>query len=340
MAKYHVYGVGNALVDKEFEVKDEFFVDHGIEKGVMTLVDEDQQIKLLTELEKRFGVKKQAGGGSAGNTLYAVSQFGGEAFYACKVANDDTGDYFLDQMGHHNIDTSVSRRTNGISGRCIVMISPDAERTMHTFLGVSAELSEAEMDFEAARNSEYIYIEGYLVTSPPAKAAIIKLKQELKGSGTKVAMTFSDPAMLEYFKDDINDVLGEGVDMLFCNEREALLWSGKESREDACEALKSIARQFVITLGADGALGWDGERYVRIAGHKVKAINTNGAGDLFAGAFMYAITQGRDFEFAGKLASLASARVVTQYGPRLDGPAHEEILNELMQESEATAKEA
>lgn len=333
MAKYHVYGVGNALVDKEFEVEDRFLEENGIEKGVMTLVEESAQDELLEKLMTGSGLKKQAGGGSAGNTLYAISQFGGEAFYACKVASDDTGDYFLEQMGHHNIDTSVSRRDEGKSGRCLVMISPDAERTMHTFLGVSADLSEAEMDFQAALDSDYIYIEGYLVTSPPAKAAIIELKTQVAATDTKVAMTFSDPAMLENFKDDVNDVLGEGVDLLFCNRQEALLWAGTDSLDEACEALKKKAKQFVITLGPDGALGWDGSEFIEIAGHKVKAINTNGAGDLFAGAFLYALSQGKSFGFAGRLASLASSRVVTQYGPRLERAAHQEILEQVPADS-------
>ncbi len=330
MAKYHVYGVGNALVDKEFEVKDEFFTEFDIEKGIMTLVEHDQQDLLLRELTDRYGVKKQAGGGSAGNTLYALSQFGGEAFFACKVANDETGDYYLEQLGHHNIDTNVSRRVDGTSGRCIVMISPDADRTMHTYLGVSADISLQEMDFDAAKNSEYIYIEGYLVTSEPARAAIVELRKLAKENNIKVALTFSDPAMLEYFKDNINEAIGDGVDLLFCNEKEAMLWAGKDTLEAACEELKSKAKQFVVTRGPEGALAWDGKAFIPIAGHKVKAINTNGAGDLFAGAFLYGITQGHGFEVAGKLASRASSQVVTQYGPRLSGPDHERILGEVL----------
>lgn len=332
MAKYHVYGVGNALVDKEFEVKDEFFTENDIEKGIMTLVEHDQQDLLLRDLTDKYGVKKQAGGGSAGNTLYALSQFGGEAFFACKVANDETGDYYLEQLGHHNIDTNVSRRVEGTSGRCLVMISPDADRTMFTYLGVSADISLQEMDFDAAKNSEYIYIEGYLVTSPSARKAITELRDLAKENNVKVALTFSDPAMVEYFKDEVNEAIGEGVDLLFCNEKEAMLWAGTDTLEAACEVMKTKAKQFVITRGPDGALAYDGKDFITIAGHKVKAINTNGAGDLFAGAFLYAITAGHDFALAGKLASRASAQVVTQYGPRLDGPDHEKILGEILAE--------
>ncbi|MEX2468247.1 MAG: adenosine kinase [Pseudohongiellaceae bacterium] len=329
MAKYHVYGVGNALVDKEFEVEDQFFIENKIEKGVMTLVEHDQQQRLLDELTKKYGVRKQTGGGSAGNTLYALSQFGGEAFYACRVANDDTGDYFLEQMGHHNIDTNVSQREEGMSGLCVVMVSPDAERTMHTYLGVSADISLTDMDFDAAQDSEYIYIEGYLVTSPPAKKAILELKKFARDKGIKVAMTFSDPAMLEYFRDDINEVLDGGVDLLFCNEKEARLWSGETDTDKACLALQSTAKQFVVTRGPEGALAYDGNEYIAIDGNKVKAVDTNGAGDMFAGAFLYGVTQGWDFARAGQLASLASSTLVTHYGARLEAKKHAELREQI-----------
>ena len=329
MAKYDVYGVGNALVDNEFEVPESFFTEYNIEKGLMTLVAHEQQEYLANILNKAYGVKKQSGGGSAGNTIFALTHFGGRAFYACKVANDETGDFFLEQLEHHNIDTSVSDREGGASGRCLVMISPDAERTMHTFLGVSETLSLDNMDFEAAGQAKYIYIEGYLVTSPTAKSAIIDLKAFARESNIKMALTFSDPAMLEYFKDDVNDVLGDGVDLLFCNEQEIKLWAGTKKFSDACKAMEQKAEQFAVTRGADGAVLYDGDNYITIAGHPVKAIDTNGAGDMFAGAFLFAITQGKDFETAGNFASRASSEVVTLFGPRLDADRHQIIVSEV-----------
>lgn len=326
MATYNVYGVGNALVDKEFEVDDAFFTEHGIEKGVMTLVDQQQQQHLVSILEEKYGVKKRASGGSAANTLYALSQFGGTAYFTFKVADDETGDYYLQQLGDHNIETnSANQHPDGVSGQCMVMISPDAERTMHTFLGISENVSEKELNYEAAKISDYIYLEGYLVTSPTAKAAIIRLKEFAEENGVKTAMTFSDPAMLQYFKDDINDVFGTGVDLLFCNEQEALLWTETDDIDSACAIIQTKAKQFAITRGDKGALLFDGSDYISIAANKVTAIDTNGAGDMFAGAFLYAITNGKSFEEAGKLASLGSATVVENYGPRLEAGLHAEI---------------
>ncbi len=329
--KFDVYGVGNALVDKEFEVDESFFQEHGIEKGLMTLVSQEEQQKLLDVLTEKYGIKKRAGGGSAANTLYALSQFGGNAFLSCKVANDETGDFYINELGNQTIKTNTeSQREVGTTGRCIVMISPDAERTMHTFLGVSETVSEAEIDFEAVKQSEYVYIEGYLVTSPSAKAAVVELKSFAETNNIKTAMTFSDPAMVEYFLDNVNDVLGTGVDLLFCNETEVKLWAGTEDFDEACEKMKSKAKQFAITRGSDGARLFDGNDYIAVDAHSVEAVDTNGAGDMFAGAFMYALTQGKDFETAGKLASLASATVVSNFGPRLEADQHKKVAADIL----------
>ncbi|HBW82489.1 MAG: adenosine kinase [Gammaproteobacteria bacterium] len=325
--KYDVYGIGNALVDKEFEIDDSFLDEFSIEKGIMTLVDLEQQEQLLSELTGRFGVKTRSGGGSAANTLYAISQFGGSTFYSCRVASDETGDFFLQQLGDHRIQTNKNRQqVEGVSGRCLVMVTPDAERTMLTYLGVSDSISTLEMDFEAALNSTYIYLEGYLVTSDAARSAIIEMKDFAKSKGVKTAMTFSDPSMLEYFKADVNRVIGEGVDLLFCNRQEALLWSGAKDLSGAIEALKRIAGQFAVTTGSEGSILWDGGQLTQIAPVEVPVIDTNGAGDMYAGAFLYGITNGMSFAEAGALASKASAAVVTQYGPRLAVEAHNALL--------------
>lgn len=330
MKKYDVYGIGNALVDKEFEVDDQFFVDGGIEKGFMTLIDDDKQRAVLGLLSRRYQLRKRAGGGSAANTIYALSQFGGRAFFSCKVANDETGDFYVEELGNNHIHTNLSaKREEGITGRCLVMITPDAERTMLTSLGISHFVSVDELNVEALQESTYAYAEGYLVTSPTAKSAVLEMKRRAQENGVKFAMTFSDPAMVEYFRDGINDFIGDGVDLLFCNEREAMLWSETDNLKDACTALEKKACQFAVTLGANGALLFDGKDYIEIAPNKTKAIDTNGAGDMFSGAFLYGITRGYDFKIAGQIASLASSIVVSQFGPRLEPAQHTEVLSRL-----------
>ncbi|HBN14830.1 adenosine kinase [Pseudohongiella sp. SYSU M77423] len=330
MTTYDVYGIGNALVDKEFEVDDNFFVEAGIEKGFMTLMDEHPQQVILDLLSQRYPLKKQAGGGSAANTLYAVSQFGGKTFYACKVANDETGDFYVSALGDHNISTNLgAQREPGMTGRCLVMVTPDAERTMLTHLGISSQVSPSDVQEEIVAQAKFVYIEGYLVTSDSARAAAKKLKACAEQHGVKTALTFSDPAMVEYFKDGVNEVLGDGVDLLFCNEQEAKIWADEDDFEKACKKIATVATSFVITRGARGALLFDGQNYIDIAPHSVKAVDTNGAGDMFSGAFLYGITQGMSFQKAGELASLASATVVTEFGPRLDPEQHLRLLEKL-----------
>lgn len=330
MKKYAVYGVGNALVDTEFEVPDSFFTEQGIEKGCMTLVSKEQQQNLTNILTKEYDIKKRSGGGSACNTLFALTHFGGRAFYACKVANDEIGAFFLKELGDDKIDTNVSKKEEGISGQCVIMVSPDAERTMNTYLGVSETLSINELDFNAINNCEYVYIEGYLAASPSAKSAIIQLKEFAKKTGVKVAFTFSDPAVVQHFREPVSEILAEGIDLLFCNEQELKIWTGTENLQEACKAMRKIANQFVITRGPNGALLFDGENHIEIAPNKAEAVDTNGAGDMFAGAFLYGITAGFGFEKAGILASAASAKLVTKFGSRLAPKEHTEIKSRVL----------
>ena len=210
------------------------------------------------------------------------------------------------------------------------MVTPDAERTMNTYLGVSADLSINEIDFEAAKKSEYVYIEGFLVSSDSARKAIMELVNCARNSDVKIALTFSDPAVVTHFKDAIDDVLTGGVDLLFCNEEELKIWANSQNFEEACSKMSTVAKQFAVTRGANGATLFDGSEYISIAPQRVTAVNTNGAGDMFAGAFLYGITQNFDFREAGNFASLASAQVVTQFGPRLKSIKHSELKVKLL----------
>lgn len=325
MKKYDVYAIGNALVDMEFAIDDSFLSSLNIDKGVMTLVDEPQQQRLYEALAGHTG--KMASGGSAANTIIAVSHFGGNSFYSCKVANDPAGDFYVQDLVKAGVDTNLHReRDPGTSGRCIVMITPDAERTMHTFLGISEKVSELELHPEAIEASQYVYLEGYLVTSPSARAAAIKARQIAERKGVKTALTFSDPNMVKFFRDGLQDMAGDGVDLLFCNHQEALFWAETDSIEEAAERLKRTAKTFAITLGSEGALLFDGQNLIKVPATPVKAVDTNGAGDMFAGAFLYGLTHGYNFARAGALATKAAAKLVTQFGPRLKPEEHKPLL--------------
>lgn len=324
-SKYHIYGMGNALVDIVTEVSDQFVQEHAIEKGVMTLVDEARQHQLVEAIH--LPSSDMQCGGSAANTIIGAAQFGASCYYSCKVANDEMGDFYHEDLTSNNVDTNLSpgAHEEGITGKCLVMTTPDAERTMHTYLGITANYSNKEIAIEALRESDFLYIEGYLVTGDHSRAAMIEAKQLAEQNDVKTALTFSDPSMVKYFRDQMAEVVGAGVDLLFCNEEEALLYTGAATIEKAQESLKGIAKSFVVTLGPKGALAFDGNNTYSIQPFKTNAVDTNGAGDLFAGAFLYGITHGKSFDEAGTLASLAASKVVSKFGPRLSAEQASEL---------------
>lgn len=331
--KYDVYGIGNALVDMEFKVEDEFLHAHGIEKSLMTLVEEERQFQIVKALsdQEQYEIKRQCGG-SAANTMIAISQFGGSGFYSFKIANDDMGHFYLNDMRENGIGTKnkEGELVEGVTGKCIVMVTPDAERTMNTYLGITAHLDEEQIDEEALKNSNWVYIEGYLVASPTGQKAALKTLESATKHGVKKSLTMSDPNMINFFKDNMKALIDQGLDLLFCNEQEALDFTGKFELEEAREELKKYAEHFVITQGKNGAMIWDGTMFIDIEPHQIESVDSNGAGDMFAGAFLYGINNGLTYAGAGALASLASSQVVANYGPRLTWAQAKDVKKQLV----------
>ena len=328
--KYDVYGIGNALVDIVTEVNADFFIKNEVEKGVMTLVDEKRQHHLMHAIDMKKS--KMSCGGSAGNTVIAVNQFGGKSFYSCLVAQDDLGKFFLDDLGRNGVDTKLTYEAapHGITGKCLVMTTPDADRTMNTFLGISSFLSPEHLDEEAIKNSHYIYLEGYLVASPKGLEALKEAKRMAEKHQVRTSLTLSDPNMVKYFSQQFEEIIGASVDLLFCHEEEAMTLTSTHSIAEARVQLKKVAKRFAITLGANGALIYDGDTFIEIEPFAVRAVDTNGAGDMFAGAFLYGITHQHSYAEAGKLASLASSRIVSQFGPRLTPDQANKVLEDII----------
>ena len=317
--KYHVYGIGNALVDMEFGVTDSFLEQHNIEKGLMTLIEEEKQHQLSENLMDTFGLKKRAGGGSAANTIVAISQLGGKTFYACKVADDEGGNFYMKDLHEAGVTTKLDQvKGEGVTGKCMVMVTDDAERTMNTYLGITSDFSETDLHLEELVNAEYLYIEGYLVTSDVSRHAAIAARKIAAEHNVKTAFTFSDPAMVTYFKEGVAEIIGDGVDVLFCNEEEAQTYTSTDNLDDAIAELQKVATKIIVTQGKKGAMIVNGSGRTTISAKEVKAIDTNGAGDMFAGAFMYGITHGYSDEAAGNLASQAAGEIVTTFGARLE----------------------
>lgn len=335
MSDYQVYGIGNALVDMEFEVTSEELLRLGVEKGVMTLVDEERQLDLLQRLQRK--PTKRASGGSAANTMIAVAQLGGRCFYSCKIAADEPGIFYYQDLIDAGVATNAhAEREAGHTGKCIVLVSEDAERSMCTHLGITAEFSDKELDPEALRRSEWIYLEGYLSSSGPGRAAAVKARGLAEQHGVKTSLTLSDPNMVTYFGEGLKEMLGDGVDLLFCNESEALKLAGSSSLDDAIRALSRHARTFAVTLGARGSLVHDGKSTEIVPATPTRAIDTNGAGDMFAGAFLYGITRGLSYPAAASLANRAAGRLIQEFGARLPAAAVQQVKHAFEQEQEST----
>lgn len=330
--KYDVYAIGNALVDMEFVVDDNFLKTYEVEKGLMTLVEEDRQHDLMKALSTTgsHSVKKQSGG-SAANTTIALAQLGSKTYYACKVSNDDYGKFYLNDLADNKVATRYNAQSapDGITGKCMVMVTPDAQRTMNTYLGITATFSKEEIIENELKEANWLYIEGYLVASPTGQEAALHALELAKKNNVKVAFTMSDPNMVKFFGDNVNAIVNQNLDLLFCNDLEAIEFTGATTHEEACDKLKSLAKTVVITNGTKGADIFENGNHTHVKAHVVEAIDTNGAGDMFAGAFMYGLTQGHDMKTCGNLASLCASKVVTQYGPRLETNQMQEMLKSL-----------
>lgn len=317
MKKYHVYGIGNALVDLDFEVCNDTLKRLCIDKGVMTLIENDRHHFLLEELD---GIKHlKACGGSVANTLSTLQRMGAKTFYSCKIGNDKAGDFFYEDIHAQGIDSNLGQsKREGETGKCIVLVTPDADRTMNTYLGATADFSTAQLSEAAIQQSEYLYIEGYLVASPTGCEASITARQMAKKHNIKTAISLSDPNMVTYFRDGLIEIIGGKVDVLFSNADEAKLFTQTDDIDQAKEKLKDYADTFIITMGGDGALIYDGNTFEHVRSYKADVVDTVGAGDVFSGVFMYGITHGFNYKDAADLANFAASKVVSKFGPRLD----------------------
>ena len=315
-----VYGIGNALVDFEYRVTEEFLHDNDIARGHTTLVDAEQMADIRERLAGRD--TRRTSGGSAANTTYAVAAFGGRAFYACRVASDEDGGFFLRELDDAGVGSKQGQRPAGVTGRCVSMVTPDAERSMYTFLGISEELCPEDVDHAALARSRYLHIEGYLCSSPTARAAVAEAREAASAEGVRASLVISDPAMVVFFREGLEEMLGNGVDQLFCNEEEALTWTKTDRLDIATNELRDIAPCVNITLGARGSFVISPKETAEVPGIAAQAVDTTGAGDMYAGACLYARATGASPTEAARFASAAAAKTVSAFGARLPSPHH------------------
>ena len=320
---FDVYGVGHALVDTHYAVSVEFLEKQGIEKGVMTLIDEKRRQALLRLLPST--PLSSASGGSAANTLIGVALFGGRSCYACLVGEDEWGGFYIRDLERAGVSARSAHRRPGATGQCLVFITPDADRTLHTFLGVGSRIGPDQIDEALVSSSRFTYLEGYLLSSDNGFAACRKAQRLARRHGTLVSLTLSDPVMVSLQKERFAELIDRGVDLLFCNEDEAKAYTGLRDRSEACRALAGSVRNVCVTCGPEGALLCKEGRMTRVPGLPVEAVDTTGAGDLFAGGVLFGLAHGYELEEAGKLGTYAAAQVVAQYGPRLNQPLGKKV---------------
>jgi sugar/nucleoside kinase (ribokinase family) len=329
--KYDISALGNALVDTQYKVSSEFLSGVGIEADTMTLASAEEQAPIIEKLISMGSESVSDCGGSATNSLVAAANYGSNCHHVCRVADDEDGTRYLDSLraaGVKHIGVS-SENSDMPTGKCLILVTPDAKRTMISMLGVSAFLGASDIDYEVVENSKIFYIEGYMVTSDDNFNAVISTLEHLKGKDVLKALSLSDAGIVHGFKDKFDLIESYGIDMIFCNDDEAVAFSGKENLEDAIEYYKSKSYMTAITKGADGSVVvQNGIEYLAPA-EKITPVDTNGAGDMFAGSFMHAFLQGHDVEACAKFSNYASSKVVETFGPRLSSDGYAEVLNKL-----------
>ncbi|WP_019671805.1 adenosine kinase [Psychrobacter lutiphocae] len=336
---YDVMAIGNALVDHEYQLNDEQLIKTSLAKGTMTLASFDEQTQLLNEFKaQQIQPSKQSGGGSAANAMYAFSCLGGKSFYGCRVGDDEAGKFYLNDLNQAGVATSdqLSITHDGVTGSCVVAITPDGERTMQTYLGTSSDIQQANIDLDALSQSDWLYFEGYLAMSEALRPDLQKIRKQAIDNNTKIAVSFADPAVVNFGKEGLVEMLGEGVDTIFCNVDEAKLFTDAKDIKQAAQVLTNYCQLAVVTSGPDDTVicqrDKDGARHLTIVSPPTvdNAIDTNGAGDNYSGAFLYALTQGYSLQQCAQLAGHVASRIVQQFGPRLTSEQYQQIAQQIL----------
>jgi sugar/nucleoside kinase (ribokinase family) len=353
MIKFGIYGLGAALVDTEIQTTEDQLQRLGIAKGIMTLISEDEMLMRLNDLttgqpidaeiaeapdgsqtlpdqQKSSHRILRACGGSAANSLIAAQCLGVPSFFSCQVARDPDGQFYAANLAAAGLTSEcLDQALPGHTGKCLVLITPDAERSMNTYLGVSELLSIRNLNPKALSASRFVYLEGYLVTSKTGKPAAIEAARLARQAGVQIAISLSDPAIADYFREGLTEMMVGGVDLLFCNEAEALAFTQTRDLSQALKPLQQFAPQVAITRGNQPTWVLDKGSFAEVATAAVKAIDTNGAGDAFAGACLAGLCRGMSLIEAAAFGNQVAAQVVSQFGPRLTQETYAQLGEQL-----------
>ena len=311
---FDVVGIGNAIVDVLVQADDRFLDDHGLRKGTMALVDEAQAERIYASV----GPGLETSGGSAANTLAGIAQLGGRAAFIGRVRDDQLGAIFSHDIRAAGAGFSTPPASSGPStARCLILVTPDAQRTMCTYLGASVGLDPADLDLELVAQAQVLYLEGYLWDSEEAKAAFLAAAAVARANGGQVALSLSDAFCVDRHRDSFQDLVEGHVDLLFANEMEITSLYEANSFEEAVEQVRGRCKVAALTRSAEGSLVLSGDEAITIPPYRLgELVDTTGAGDLYAAGFLHGYTRGESLERCGRLGSLCAGEVVTQLGPR------------------------
>jgi sugar/nucleoside kinase (ribokinase family) len=313
VSRFDVLTIGNALVDVLAFADDDFVARTGVEPGAMTMVDAARSDEIYAEM----GPATETSGGSAANTASGVASFGGRAAYIGRVSDDTFGKVFSHDLRSVGVHFDVSPATIGApTGRCLVIVTPDAQRTMYTFLGAGAELDETYIDEALVASSAVTYLEGYAWDPPPAKKAVRRAAAIAHRADRRVALTLSDPFCVERHRDEFLELIERDVDILFANEHEITMLYEVDTFDEALHRVRGHCEIAALTRGAHGSVIVAGEDVHVIDAQPVEVVDTTGAGDLYAAGFLYGLTHGHELATCGRLASLGAAEVISHLGPR------------------------
>ncbi|MCC6507595.1 MAG: adenosine kinase [Pirellulaceae bacterium] len=323
MRRFHVCGLGNAMVDIFLEMNDQEFASLGFERGTMRLVENQEQQLLLTRFHDRQHDLRLVSGGSVANSVIGLTQLGGRSAFIGCVGDDRYGLHYAEEFQQLNIDFGTNILVGETTGTCLAIITPDAERTMRTCLAVSSQLAARHVHADTVAHSEWLFIEGYVFANPETGQHAIRQAMEIaKANGTKVALTCSDAFIPQVFGESFQAALAQS-DLLFCNAVEAQAVTGQSDVPSAFAKLKEMVPNAVVTDGPHGAHVRYGDCETHVPAYGCDPRDLTGAGDMFAGAFLYGITHGFAPAVAAKGANYLCMKVITQVGARLHQGARE-----------------
>ena len=313
-ARLDVVGIGNAIVDVISTVDDPFISTHSLNKGAMTLIDTETADQLYDAMPPGI----EMSGGSAANTMAGIASLGGKAGFIGKVRDDQLGRIFRHDVGAVGVDFATPPADGGTpTARCLIVVTPDAQRTMNTYLGACVELTPDDVDPDVIADSQVTYMEGYLWDPPQAKQAFLKAGQVAHDAGRSVALTLSDGFCVDRHRDEFRDLVANHVDILFANEDEILSLYQLSEFDEALQIVRGQVRIAALTRSEKGSVVVGGDEVHVLDAEPVdRVVDTTGAGDLYAAGFLYGLTQGRNLHDCGRMGGIAAAEIISHVGAR------------------------